>query len=133
MGVMTTVNTGLYSKLTGYAAGTAFYGTRVYDTLAPQSATLPYIVFQHVSGGDTNEHSGRIVDTEYRVECIAATLSDARTGAGHIEDALHDATLTFTGWNHIACTQGQMFSRLDTVDTKAYHRRGAFYRIRLAK
>lgn len=133
MGLFTALDTGLYSKLTTYAAGTAFYATRVYDTLGPQSATLPYVVFQAVSGGDTNEHAGRVVDVEYRVECIAATGADAKTGAGHIEDALQDAALTVTGWTSVAVTQGQVFSRVDTVDTKQYHRRGAFYRIRICK
>lgn len=136
MGIMTVINTAIYSKLTTYVAGTAFYATRVYDTLAPQSisaGTAPYVVFQHVAGGDENINASRIVDCEYRVECIGATLADARTGAGHIEDALHNAALTFTGWSQIGVEQGQMFSRLDTVDTRQYHRRGAFYRIRICK
>jgi hypothetical protein len=133
MGLFSALDAGLYSKLTGYAAGTAFYGLRVYDTLATQSVAHPYVVFQAIGGGDTNEYNGRFVDVEYRVECIGTTQADAKTGAGHIEDALHNAALTVSGWTWFASTQVQVFSRTDNVDGKLYHRRGGFYRFRLAK
>jgi len=129
MGFQAALGTALYSKLTS-TGGTALWGTRVFDTLAPQAAALPYVVFQHVAGGDLNISPSRLVEVEYRVECIGTVLSDARTGSDHIETALRDVTLTVSGFNAIACTQQDLFNRVDTVDGKTYYRKGAFYRIR---
>lgn len=132
-GVIQTLDTALYSRLSTYGPGTAFYGTRVYDSIAPQTTVLPYVVFQLTAGGDTNQAQKRIMDVEYRVECVSDTHMGARTGAGHIEDALRLEPLALTGWAHIATTQEQLYSLVDNIGGKLYHRRGAFYRIRMSK
>lgn len=133
MPVLTDFDTALGSALAGYAAGTALYGTRVYSQLAPQGATLPYVVFDYVAGGDLNDSPSRIVDVEYRVEAIGATQAAARTIAGHIEACLHNGTLSASGWNHIATTHIRPFSLQETTDGVQYWRRGGFYRIRMSK
>lgn len=132
-GVLQIMDTALYTRLTTYAAGTAFYGVRVYDSVAPQTATFPYVMFQLTAGGETNQAQKRVIDVEYRVECVSDTHAGARTGAGHIEDALRLAPLALTGWAHIATTQEQLYSLVDNIGGKLYHRRGAFYRIRMSK
>jgi hypothetical protein len=129
MGFQSALGTALYSKLST-AAGTVLWAGRIYDTQAPEGVALPYVVFQHVAGGDTNISPSRIIDCEYRVECIAATPGDARSGSDYIETALKDVALTVTGFNAIACTQQDLFNRVDNVEGKAYYRKGAFYRIR---
>lgn len=40
----------VYARLTGVPAIAALIGTRVYPALAPMGATLPYVVYQHISG-----------------------------------------------------------------------------------
>lgn len=133
MAVLTDFDTALGSALKGYAAGTALYSTRVYSQLAPQGATLPYVVYDYAAGGDTNESPSRIVDVEYRVEAVGTTQAQARTIAGHIEDALHNGTLTASGWNHIATTHIRPLSLQETTDGVQYWRRGGIYRIRMSK
>lgn len=129
MGFQAALGTALYGTLAA-CAGTALWAARVYDTLAPEGATVPYVVFQHVAGGDLNISPSRIIDVEYRVECIAATGVDARNGSNYLETALHNVTLTVSGFNAIACTQQDLFNRVDTVEGKQFYRKGAFYRIR---
>lgn len=129
MGFQTALGSALYAKLTT-TAGTALWAARVFDTLGTQGVALPYVVYQHVAGGDTNISPSRIIDCDYRVECIAATIGQARAGADYIENALRDITLTVTGFSPIACTQRDFFNRVDNVEGQIYFRKGAFFRIR---
>ena len=41
---------GLYTKMSGTAAITALVSTRIYPNRAPQSAALPYITYQRITG-----------------------------------------------------------------------------------
>lgn len=129
MGFQAALGSALYSKLST-AAGTVLWAGRIFDTQGTQGVPLPYVVYQHVAGGDTNISPSRIMDVEYRVECIAATIGEARSGADYIETALRDVTLTVTGFNPIACTQQDLFNRVDNLENKVYFRKGAFFRIR---
>jgi hypothetical protein len=132
VGVFTDIETGLYQRLTT-TGGTVFYGLRVYEGQAPAGDPLPYVIFNHMAGGEENMTPTRGIDADYLVECVASTRADARSGAGYIEAALHDQTLTFSGWNCVAVTQTRLFSRIDNVEGKQWFRRGAYYRIRLSK
>lgn len=129
MGWQTALGTALYSKLTN-TAGTALWSTRVYDTQGPLGGSIPYVIFQYSGGGDRNMSPSRILDCEYRIECIGASQADARSGADYIEAALRDQSLSVSGFNEIACTQTDLFNRIDNVDGKQFYRKGAFYRIR---
>lgn len=132
MGLQTVLETGIYQKLTT-SAGTAVWRSRVYSLLAPMNASRPYVVFAHMAGGDSNQSFSRIVDMDFRVECVAESNSTALSGADYIESALHDGSISVSGWNCIAVTAGALMALVELVEGKTFYRRGAIYRVRLSK
>lgn len=130
MGVRGAIRAAIYSQLTT-TGGTALWGTRVYYKQAPQSGTVPYVVFDHVSGGDENLAPSRIVDELYQAVCYANDAQSARSGGEYIETALRDVTLTVTGFNFMGCSQNGFISTVNTVEGKQYWSEGGEYRIRV--
>lgn len=134
--VVSALETGLYNKLTGQASLiTALGGTLIYNQQAPQVAaggTAPakYCVFQWQGGGDLNESPTRMRELLYTVRGIATTAANARSIDSAIDDALHNQTLTVSGWSNIWCsrTTDINFIELDSGGVNRYHV-GGIYRI----
>src|SRR3990172_1832308 len=96
---ITALETGLYNKLTSQASLiTALGGTVIYSGLAPQPAPAKYVVYQWQGGGDANESPTRMRNLLYTVRGIATNAEAARSIGRAIDDALHKATLTVSGW-----------------------------------
>jgi hypothetical protein len=131
MSLHTALDTALYQRLTT-TAGTALWGQRVYTGQAPQGATLPYVVFNVVSGGDLALSRSRLVDVRYRAVCIALSAAEARDGGDHLDAALHEQPLTIAGWTHLGTTQHTLISRVETLEGRQYWGRGGVYRVRAA-
>lgn len=127
----TLIETALYTKLTGNASLAALATGGVYEALAPASVTNNWVVFQYTGGGDMNTSPRRDVNVVYRVEFVSTDKATARTGAGHIDTALHNAELTIAGWENYRMVAEDLFAQTDTVDGKQYYRRGSFFRIRV--
>lgn len=123
------IEDGIYDKIAA-GAGTALYGTRIYIAQAPSAATLPYVIFQRVGGGEENMTPTRSIDVLYQVECWASTMSDARTGAGYIETALHQSPITASGYTVMWQSVGGWITDTSNVEGKQYYRRGFEVRIR---
>lgn len=130
MGVRGAIRTALYGKLTT-SGGTALWGTRVYYKQAPQSAATPYVVFDHISGGDANMAPSRIVDTFFQAICYTHDAATARTGGEYIEAALQDASLTVTGYTAMGCSQNDFISTAQTIEGVQWWGEGGEYRIRV--
>ena len=130
-GHISALETGLYSKLTGQASLiTALGGTVIYAGLAPQPAPSKYCVYQWQGGGDANESPTRMRNILYTVRGIATTAAAARSIDSAIDDALHKATLTVSGWTNIQ-TQRETdinFIEQDAGGVNRYHA-GGIYRI----
>lgn len=131
-GYRTSLGSAIYTTLTT-APGTAVWGDRVYNVLASMSTPHPLVIFQHIEGGDRNDNPVRIIDTEYRIECVAGTLSQARAGADYLDAALHNQTVAMTGWNLIAITKTDDFERVEETEGRQYWRLGGFYRFRYSE
>ena len=92
------------TKFTGSALATALGGnTKLYNTFAPQSATLPYCVFMLVSGTPDWTFSDDMEDCLFQF-----SLFDSSPSAGTICDnyellktLFDDCALTITGWRHL--------------------------------
>lgn len=123
------IETGLYNKL-ATGAGTALYSTRIYHNQAPLETTLPYVVIQRVGGGEENMTPTRSIDVMYQVACWAANSADAKTGAGHIETALHQSPITASGYTIMWQAVGGWIADTANVEGKQYYRRGFEVRIR---
>lgn len=124
------VDTALYNKL-NIPAITALLGgqSRIYKSIAPGGATLPYVIYAHDSGGDENETPTRNREVVYSVKAIAATASGAEQIDEQLDLALHHQTLSITGW-----TNFWMAREDDVVSADAStHTVGGKYRIRISK
>ena len=126
------LGTALYTALSQYSAGTALYGTRIYEGQAPLGGSLPYVIYTFVGGGEIYETPTRMLDVNVDVTCIAATQIQAQSGAAHIEGALREKQLTATGWTTLRVNEGAVISTFANVQGKQYYQCGAEYRIRLS-
>jgi hypothetical protein len=131
--IFTLLNTGMYNKLAAQSTLTALATGGIFDTLAPPGTSDNYVIFQITAGGDTNTSPRRDVEVIYRVEFISTVLATARTGAGYIDDALHDSALTVSGWSNYRMVADRLFTRDEAVGGKTFYRRGAAYRVLVDK
>lgn len=128
--IETLIETALYTALTGNVSLAALATGGVYEAQAPASATDNYVIYQYSGGGDENTHPRRSLNLVYRVEFISTVRGTARTGAGYIDDALHNVELTITGYANYSTRKDDLFAQVDNVAGKQYFRKGGFFRIR---
>lgn len=134
---MNAVETALYSRLAGASALTALLATTtsIYNTVAPQGAAYPLVVFNLQAGGDDNKSPHRAKQLLYLVKAVSATsMKDAGTIDNEVDTALHGLVLTVTDWTNYWLMRGQdvRFEEL-APDGKRYFHSGGIYRIRIAK
>lgn len=132
---MNQLMTGLYAKLTGGTALTALLSgtTAVYDSLAPQSAALPYVIFQQQAWNVETADPRRREDAYMLVKAVSAT---GFAQAGSIDaacDALLDGgSISVTG--HTVMWQKRIeqirYIETDQAGRNIYHQ-GGLYQIRL--
>ena len=132
---MTLPTTGsvLYTTL---AAGSALVselgGTRIYEALAPQGATYPYIVYFRAGGGDDNASPRRTRTENWVVKAVATDQQKARSLDALIDAQLHEAEITITGWDNY-----QTARRTDVAYAEpgeggvVYWHRGGTYRLNI--
>lgn len=86
------------------AAGTALVtelgGTRIYEALAPQGALLPYVIYSRAGGGDDNSAPRRTRSEQWVVKVVSEDQAQARRVDALIDERLHEAELTLTGWDN---------------------------------
>lgn len=133
---MKLVETALYSLLTGDAALTALLSsaTAVYNRRAPQSATLPYVVFFHSGGGPENIYPGSLESVSYMIKAVAETVSEAATIDDAIKAAVHaqESSLSVTGYSTLwlrRTNEVQMVEDGDEGDEIWHY--GAYYKLRI--
>ena len=133
---VTALETGLYNKLS--TAGdliTELGGTFIYNSLAAQgvndTASDKYVVFQWQGGGDDNKTPSRARSVLYTVYGVGLTPEAAAAIDGYIDAALHDQTLTITGWTNYWTARESDINFVET-DSQGItrHRIGGIYRIR---
>jgi hypothetical protein len=116
-------DTALYSKLTGASAVTNYVSTRVYDTEAPRGAAFPYLIFNLASGLTPNIIGDEMYNAVYRVTAVSVTSAlHARQVAHAAFDALHEQTLTLSGWTnyHTQVEQELKFTDNDASGEKVW-------------
>ena len=87
------LETGLYTVLTGDAGVSALVGTRIYPEIMPQGVTYPAISYQRVSTVRTAMLSGVDDFTQVRivVDCWDDSYSGVKALAAAVKSALDDA------------------------------------------
>lgn len=132
---MKEVAEGIYDALYANANILAAVGTRIYRELAPQQATYPLVILQHVGGGTISETPVDAADPFYLVTAVSAiSPAEAETLAGYIETALHKQTLTVSGWTNIWTAVQTHLEAAELPGSGApLWQAGRFVRIRLSK
>lgn len=134
---MNALETAIFEAMTGGTALTALLaGTAsVYNNVAPPASSYDYVVFNQQAGADENMDEHRRVDWRYTVKAVSGT-STAAAGliANEIDDLLHDAPLTISGyvnlWQRRVSTV--RFTEV-TPEGEYYYHAGGIYQFRLEK
>jgi len=84
------IETDLYSTLSNDAGVTAICGTRIYPSLAPESAALPFITYQLITGGRLSTITGVDDMTRKRIQinCNADTYAESKSLSAAVYAAL---------------------------------------------
>lgn len=132
------VDVGVHSKLTGATALTSLLtgGTAnpaVYQWLAPEGADPPYVVYQPQSPSTPLQTFGTVIfeNVLFAVKGVTEghTAAAAGTIAKEIDAALHDQTLTISGYGHRLCRREQNIDYIELEAGKRFTHRGALYRV----
>jgi hypothetical protein len=129
------IEAAMLAKLKGTSAITSLLSgaTAVFNTQSPANSARPYVIFQYMAGGDTNDTPRRALDVRYMVKGVANGGASASAIAAAIEAALHDQLLTLASpW---ACYRMQHitpFTSIENIDQTQIYHVGGIYRIRAA-
>jgi hypothetical protein len=127
----------LYQKIAGGTAITALVGgtasPRIYNLQAPQSATLPYIVFYHNAGGFDNETLRGEYTFNYRVEAVGSNRQSCYNVVNACINHLHNNDVPITGYDNFQTIVEQVNSFIDNSDGVEYWRKVFDIRIRYTK
>lgn len=111
----------------------ALGGTAIYAQHAPPNQARPYIILQHMAGGDTNEDQGQPIDVRVMVKCVSDTGAQAGTIATLIRNRLHgyDTSLNLgTAFEAYRVQHTVPISFTETLDRVNFYHQGGTYRIR---
>lgn len=133
MSVFNALNAAIYSRLSG---GTALInllgGTAIYYDLAPEKASLPFVVFSHQGGGPENTNPS---DMRSQLVFVRA-YSRISTQAGSIDAAcstlLHGKALSVSGYtNYWTVRETDITLYESPPDGNHVYCCGALYRVNL--
>lgn len=130
--------TGIYNQLAaGTALTTLIGGTvtpRIYNKLAPDDATLPYVLFSQQAGGPMNINPSELTENIIFIRAYSSTDASARQVFDAVDGLMHKATLTISGYTNIWCARD---TDLDNVENspsgEKYYMCGGLYRIQTDK
>jgi hypothetical protein len=127
MSIQPALNTAIYTAIGGTITSA---GSRVYFLNAPDNPTLPYVIWDYVNEGDRNDTSHRLKNCVLFIRAYATTPAAAGTIDGQIDTALHEKTLSVSGWTNIQTRRenGMSLAETDAAGKKTYMC-GADYRI----
>lgn len=138
---MKAVDTALYTILSadaGTAMGTVtgslnnLGATAAYRMIAPQTATLPYVIFNQQSGMDVWTFNDRERKSLlYQVKAVGSGHSGSAISAmnDRLDTLLNDAALSMTGWG---CKRIRRESDVEYTESDQgiiYHHVGGIFRI----
>lgn len=130
-GPLGVIDIAIKAKLNISAITTLLGGNaKIYNKIAPQGTALPYVIFQWQGGGDENVTPRDSVNVVYTVKALGTTLVVVDNIDEQIKLALHEQTLTVTGWTNYRTQREEAVDLVETEETGqiVYHR-GAMYRI----
>jgi hypothetical protein len=134
---MNVLNGAIYTRLQTTSAVTTLLSgtTAIYNQQAPESAVLPYVIFNTPSEIDDNETQNR---TKNILVSIRSYSGNSAAQAGSIDNAidtaLHLIPLTVTGWSNFWMAREQGIELVENQPSgKQIFSMNADYRVRLDK
>jgi hypothetical protein len=129
------MGTALYDTLTGGTAPTALVttlgGSAIYQDQAPDTASLPYVIYSHQGGGPDNFPAGMTNDIWY-IRGYAATRAQAFTIDSQIDSLITGKTITVSGFTNFWTVREEHISLVENPpDGGKIYSLGALYRVRL--
>ena len=123
----------LYGKLSASTALVgALGGTAIYNTLAPDSATYPRVVFRSLAGGPANINPSDMRELIYSVTTYALDKGQAGTIDAIISPLLHRLALTVSGYTNYWTARETEINNVELPPNGApVFAVGAQYRIRI--
>jgi hypothetical protein len=132
---MNELSAAIYARLSTDATLTALLAsaTAIYETQAPDNATLPYVVFSHYAGGPENETPVERMNVVIYVRAYSATSQKAvGTIDARLKTLLHRNNLTVTGWTNFSLFREEDIEVPSvTPANQTIYSSGGLYRIRL--
>tara|TARA_Y100000310_G_scaffold71153_1_gene66987 strand:+ start:67 stop:477 length:411 start_codon:yes stop_codon:yes gene_type:complete len=124
------VDTALFTALNTQTVLDAVKGG-VHNTIAPEEAEFPYIVFQMLSKEEERHFALRGGNALYVVKCVSDKRwpKEAMDGDTQIDTALEDATLTIANHNQLLCRRERDVSFFEARDGEVYNHAGGMYRV----
>jgi hypothetical protein len=121
-------STGFYNALIANAAlqtklGGSLGNKHIYNTLAPQSATLPYLTFGLLTDIPigTFTRVAAIEDVTFYINAFSSTgIEDLMEIVGLVKTAMDNATLTISGYTAMKCVREYVGGVIYDADTKVY-------------
>ncbi len=125
------IDTAFRAKLTGYSALTALVGTaNIFNLQAPPGVALPYVVFYLASGQIPNIVPRDTLNDLYRCEGLATSRGSAEAIHQQIYAALHEQSLTITGWTNYWLACEDRYTLYENVEGNPRYRYGGVYRVK---
>lgn len=106
-------------------------GAAIFDTQAPLGTAYPYIIFQYVGGGDENQTALDTRDEVWLVKAVTDDHSSAHSLAAAIRAALHQQSLSLSGWGHLTTQQLDHVWQVENLSRQQIYHAGASFRIRI--
>jgi hypothetical protein len=132
---MNIINQGIYNTLkAGTALTTLLAGTTsIYNMQAPDSATLPYVVFNLQAGGaDPNMPTNAINVLYYVRGFTKVSAAAAGSIATQIDALLHGKSVSVSGYTNYWCNHEQEIDSVQNLPNgEKVYSNGFYFRIRL--
>jgi hypothetical protein len=132
---MNVINQGIYNTLKAGTALTALLAgtTSIYNMQAPDSATLPYVVFNLQAGGaDPNMPTNAINVLYYVRGFTKVSAAAAGSIATQIDALLHGKSVSVSGYSNYWCNHEQEIDSVQNLPNgEKVYSNGFYYRIKL--
>ena len=132
--ILNATGSALYTRLQGTALTALLPGTAsIYDTQAPDNATLPYVVYNHQAGGPENVDANNLEANLWYVRAYSTTSNKtAQQIFEQVDTLLNRVNISITGYNTLWCAREENINLLENTPSGKIWSCGAVYRIRTA-
>lgn len=127
------VGAALYTRLTADAGVSALVGSRVSELVVPNTEAVPWVRYYIAVGTVPNTEPRDTIDERWRVECTDTDRAGAWTLCQAVSSALHEQTLTLSGWTNYKTEVSNLVRLTETVDGRHYWRFIVDVRIRASQ